>query len=214
MWDGYLTAATEFIAAHDDVTAYVVIDRFHVAKQYRDAFDKLRKQELKRLKQDLSDETYTADCKGMPWILRKNHTALTPSERIRLRRLLGHSSQLHQAYTLREELTALFNQAQTTQHAERWLLAWIEKVVHSDVRCFDKFLNTLRNHWPSILNYFCDRVTSGFVEGLNNKIKTIKRRCYGIRKVTTLFQRLWLDLEGFAHFSSDSPMPVNPMDSR
>jgi transposase len=45
------------------------------------------------------------------------------------------------------------------------------------------------------------RASSGFVEGLNNKIKVIKRRCYGIKKVGTLFQRLWLDLRGYALFA-------------
>lgn len=50
MWDGYLTVVEEFIAAHDEVTARLVIDRFHVAQHYREDFDDLRKQELKRLK--------------------------------------------------------------------------------------------------------------------------------------------------------------------
>lgn len=49
MWEGYLTAIEEFIAAHADVTARLVIDRFHVAQHYRQDFDDLRKQELRRL---------------------------------------------------------------------------------------------------------------------------------------------------------------------
>lgn len=65
---------------------------------------------------------------------------------------------------------------------------------------FDGFIQTLINHWQPILNYFRQRVTSGFVEGLNNKIKTIKRRCYGIRKPSTPFQRIWLDLFGKKRF--------------
>jgi transposase len=52
-----------------------------------------------------------------------------------------------------------------------------------------------------IINYFVNRLSSGFVEGLNNKVKTIKRRCYGILQVTTLFQRLYLDLEGYRRFA-------------
>jgi transposase len=63
--------------------------------------------------------------------------------------------------------------------------------------CFNNFLTTL-DHWiDRIANYFADRLTSGFVEGLNNKIKVLKRRCYGILRITTLFQRLFLDLEGY-----------------
>ena len=52
-----------------------------------------------------------------------------------------------------------------------------------------------------ITNYFLDRQTSGFVEGLNNKIKVIKRRCYGILNVKHLFQRIYLDLSGYTLFA-------------
>ena len=52
-----------------------------------------------------------------------------------------------------------------------------------------------------IINYFDGRLSSGFVEGLNNKVKTVKRRCYGVLRVDTLFQRLHLDLEGYRRFT-------------
>lgn len=205
MWEGYLTAIEEYIATHDDVVARVVIDRFHVAQHYREDFEQLRKQELKRLKKELPQETYDQDCKGTLWLLRKNHTALDDEERVRLRHLLGHSPQLHQAYTFREEMTAIFNQSRNPQEGERRLKAWIRKVQARQLDCFNGFIKTLSAHWQPILNYFQDRITSGFVEGLNNKIKTLKRRCYGIKKVSTLFQRLWLDLEGRDRFFLSTP---------
>jgi transposase len=205
MWEGYLNAIEEYIAAHDDLEAHLVIDRFHVAQHYRDDFDDLRKQELRRLKKELPTETYDQDCKGTLWLLRKNHAALKDEERLDLRRLLAHSSSLHQAYTFREEMTAIFNQSQSPQEGTQRLKAWIRKVQASKLDCFDGFIKTLSVHWQPILNYFEDRITSGFVEGLNNKIKTLKRRCYGIKKVTTLFQRLWLDLEGRDRFFLSTP---------
>ena len=52
-----------------------------------------------------------------------------------------------------------------------------------------------------ITNYFRDRWTSGFVEGLNNKIKVLKRRCYGLTHIGHIFQRIRLDLEGYFIFS-------------
>jgi transposase len=205
MWEGYLTAIEEYVAAHDDLKAHLVIDRFHVAQHYRDDFDSLRKQELKRMKKELPPDLYEQDCKGTLWLLRKNHASLDDEERRDLRRLLSHSPQLHQAYTFREELTAIFNQAQSLAEGERRLTRWLQKVQRSQVDCFEEFIQTLSSHWQPILNYFVDRVTSGFVEGLNNKIKTIKRRCYGIKKVSTLFQRLWLDLEGLHRFFLSTP---------
>ena len=209
MWEGYLNAVEEYIDAHNDVTARLVVDRFHLAQQYRDDFDTLRKQQLKRLKQTLPEETYTQDCKGTLWPLRKNHQDLEDDERKQLRRLFQHAPDLHRAYTLREELTAIFNQAKNIKEAEHRLTCWVQKVKQSAVTSFRPFIKTLTNHWKLILNYFADRVTSGFVEGLNNKIKTIKRRCYGIRKATTLFQRLWLDLEGYRLFASKQPFALS-----
>lgn len=205
MWEGYINAVEEYIATHDDVEATLVIDRFHIAQHYRDDFDGLRKQELTRLKKELPKETYDQDCKGTLWLLRKNHAGLNDEERLSLRRLLVHSAQLHQAYTFREEMTAIFNQAQSIDEGERRLTSWVKKVKRAKLDCFDGFIKTLTNHWQLILNYFEDRVSSGFVEGLNNKIKTIKRRCYGIKKVSTLFQRLWLDLEGRRRFFLSTP---------
>ena len=195
MWEGYLNAVEEYIAEHDDVTARLVVDRFHVAQQYRDDFDELRKQEMKRLNQELPPDVYAQDVKGILWSFRKNHQDLETEERGRLRRLFQLAPRLHRAYTLHEELTAICNHSQTMQEAERRLTSWIKKVERLDATCFRPFLKTLSSHWTLIINYFADRVTSGCVEGLNNKIHTITRRCYGIRKPSTLFQRLWLDLE-------------------
>ena len=205
MWEGYLQAADDFIQEHDEVEAEIVVDRFHVAQNYRGAFDTLRKKEFKRLKLELGKESYDQTCKGMLWLLRKNHAALKPDEQQRLRTLFKHSPLLHQAYTFREELTAIFNRPYTKARAEQAITAWCHKVKASSVRCYDRFIKTLPRYWHYILNYFNHRISSGFVEGLNNKLKTIKRRCYGIIKVSTLFRRIWLDLQGRRRFFLSTP---------
>jgi len=205
MSEGYVTTLEEFIAAHKNVTACLVIDRFHVAQQYRDDFDDLRKEEFNQMKKTLPQQTYDQDCKGTLWLLRKNAADLDDEERMRWQRLFSHAPQLHQAYTCREELTALFNTVQTPKQAATQLDHWIQKAQLRALKCYDGFIKTLRTHWQPILNYFLARVNSGFVEGLNNKIKTIKRRCYGIRKISTLFQRIWLDLEGLDRFFLSTP---------
>lgn len=205
MWEGYTSAVEAFIAAHADVTARLVIDRFHVAQQYRDDFDEFRKRTFRQLKKTLSPETYDQDCKGTLWLLRHNQADLQDEEKTRLQRLFAQAPNLHQAYTFREELTTIFNTTQTPEQATTQLEAWVQTVQASSLTCYDSFIKTLRSHWQPILNYFVARITSGFVEGLNNKIKTIKRRCYGIRKVSTLFQRIWLDLEGRDRFFLSTP---------
>jgi transposase len=196
MWDGYVNAVEEFAAAHIDVTLEVVVDRFHVARNYRDCVDKIRKRECRRLKAELTKAEY-AEIKGVMWIVRKNNRDLTPDERKKLNLLFEYSPALKMAYTFREELTSVFEQDLTVEDGKKRLLKWRDKVRLSSLTGFNNFLTTLEHWIDRIANYFADRLTSGFVEGLNNKIKVLKRRCYGILRITTLFQRLFLDLEGY-----------------
>jgi transposase len=202
MWEGYITAVQEVLPA---VT--VVIDRFHVARQYRDGVDTLRKQELRRLQKELPKEAQ-ADLAETVWPFRKRSTDLDEAEQARLEGLLAHSPALRQAYRLREELTTIFERARTKKEGLRRMYWWRWRVVRSGLRCFDGFLKLLDRWLELITNYFINRQTSSFVEGLNNKLKVLKRRCYGMRNVTRLFQRLTLDLEGYRRFSPwRSPAP-------
>ena len=200
IWDAYLGAAAEFVAAHPDIEANIVIDRFHVAKNYRAGFDTLRKQELRRLRHELPEETYKEVAHGLHWILRYNHANLDEVDKVRLRTLFQHAPRLHQAYSLREELTAIFNKKMNPLTGQHRLEKWAAKVEHSGLNCFDTFLKTLRNHLTTIANYFQRRASSGFVEGFNNKLKIITRRSYGLKRVDSLFRRLWLDVNGYQHF--------------
>jgi transposase len=202
MWDGYLSAAAEFMEAFPELKARIVIDRFHVAQNYRANFDTLRKQELRRLRKELSQETYKEVAHGMHWVLRHNHANLDEVDKERLRILFGYSPKLHQAYTFREELTAIFNMPLKLDEGRRRLEKWAAKVEEWTLTCFDPFLKTLRNHFDAIANYFLRRANSGFVEGFNNKLKTITRRCYGLKVIDSLFRRLWLDLNGYKHFAA------------
>jgi transposase len=77
---------------------------------------------------------------------------------------------------------------------------WMKQVRDSGLSCFDSFLVTLENWLDEITNYFVSRLTSGFVEGFNNKVKVLKRRCYGMTNLKHFFQRLYLDLEGYRLF--------------
>jgi transposase len=200
MWDGYLGAIADFIATHPDVKARIVIDRFHVAKNYRADFDTLRKKEMRRLRKELPDATYKDVAYGMHWILRHNYDNLNDDDKVRLRSLFQYTPTLHQVYTLREELTAIFNMKLSLAEGRRRLEKWLAKVERSTLTCFAKFLKTLRNHLDNIANYFDKRASSGFVEGINNKLKTITRRSYGLKRVDSLFRRLWLDLNGYRKF--------------
>jgi transposase len=195
IWEGYISAAAEVLP-----NAMIVLDRFHVMRHARDGVDTLRKQELRRLKKELPGGV-ADELKHTLWPFRKRADALDPAEQERLETLLAYSPPLRQAYALREQLTAIFDTARSKADGLRRLRWWRRRVEKSALTCFDPFLKLLDTWLDLVANYFISHQTSGFVEGLNNKLKVLKRRCYGLRNVSRLFQRLTLDLEGYRLFS-------------
>ncbi len=195
LYEGFLNAAKEVFPSTTKITA----DRFHVAKLYRGSFDKLRKKEMKRLRKILSDKDYKS-LKGVMWTLIRNKEALSLENKKRLDLLFIHSPKLKEAYDLMNELTDIFNKDINIFHGKHAINGWIGKVQRSKVTCFDTFIKTMKKFKNEIANYFVDKRSSGFVEGLNNKIKVIKRRCYGILNKDHLFQRVYLDISGYARF--------------
>ncbi len=192
MYDGFVNSSKEVFG--DNI---VIIDRFHVAKLYRGKVDNIRKNELRRLKKELSKERYSK-LKGSMWIIRKKNKNLTKEERKTLRLLFSYSPKLKKAYKLSNELTRIFNKKITKKKALKLIKKWKKKVKKHKLEEFYTFLETYDKYSEEITNYFNERQTSGFVEGLNNKIKVIKRRCYGITNPEVLFQRIYLDTRGYS----------------
>ena len=153
--------------------------------------------------QELSEEAY-GQLQGAMWALRKSEETLTDDEKDVLVCLFSHSPCLKMAYEFCHELTSIFDMKLSKRKGRRKIGKWMQKVRASKLRCFDSFLTTLENWLDDIANYFIDRHTSGFVEGFKNKLKVIKRRCYGILNVTHLFQRIQLDLYGHSLFALKS----------
>ena len=181
LWEAYTEAAREALS-----WARIVADRFHVARHYRDAADEVRKHELHRLKKELSKAEYDK-LNGSYRAFRKNAEDLNKEERKVLRRFFKQSTSAKQAYLLREQLTAIFNMNLSKKQAQSKIRGWIQKVRNSGLKCFENFLKLLGNWWEEITNYFIRRENSGFVEGFNNRVKILKRRCYGIFNLNQLF---------------------------
>ena len=196
MYDGFMNAAKEVFGKK----VQIVADRFHVAKLYRNSLEELRKTEMKRLKKELSEAEYKK-LENIMWILRKNKKDLSSDEEKTLNLLFKHSPLLQLAYDFRNELTDIFEENISKAKAKRKIAHWRKKVIKSELTCFDSFLETLDKRMDEITNYFTGRYNSGFVEGMNNKIKVIKRRCYGILNPKSLFQRIHLDLTGYSEFA-------------
>jgi transposase len=195
MYEGFVNAAVEVFGAQS-----LVIDRYHVAKLYRKPLDKLRIKEMARLKSELSTQEY-AKLEGMMWILRKNHECLSEANKASLELVYKYSPVLKKTHSHALRLTHIFNTHTNRKSAVSKINRWIASVQKSGICIFNTFMTTLKKYKPYIGNYFKARKNSGFVEGLNNKIKVLKRRCYGLFKTESLFQRLFLDLQGYQYYA-------------
>lgn len=155
---------------------------------------------MRRLRKELPQEQQESLVQ-MLWPFRKRATVRSDDERARLEGLLAHSPALAQAHTLREALTRSFDTARSKAAGFRRIRFWRKRVERSGLGGSDAFLKRFDNWQEQIANDFVERQSSGFVEGLNNKLKVRKRRWYGLRNIGRLFQRLTLDVDGYRRFS-------------
>lgn len=193
MYDGYINAAKE--ALGKDIP--VVADRYHVSKLYRKSLITLRKKELKKLKKSLTTEKYQELKPAIALLCRRKEYPLTQDEEQKLKPLFEAAPKIKTAYNLCLKLTSIYNTHSTSEEALESINAWVAEVDKSKLACFKDFIKTLRKYQSEICNYFIHRNTSGFVEGFNNKVKVLKRRCYGIFNLQHLFQRIFLDFSGY-----------------
>ncbi|NAS88504.1 hypothetical protein C4E24_02020 [ANME-1 cluster archaeon AG-394-G21] len=134
-------------------------------------------------------------------MLRKDIEGLTVEDLEVLKWLFKCSPILELTYKLCNELTDIFEGDYSKSDAKRKINRWKKRVIKSRLSCFNRFLSTLDKRMGGITNYFINWQTSGFVEGFNNKIEVIKRRCYGIPNVKHLFQRIHLDFVDYSLFA-------------
>jgi transposase len=155
-----------------------VFDRFHVVKLFNEKLSALRRQ----LYHQLQSESERKLLKGTRWLLLKNPENLDPerNERERLLEALALNAPLATAYYLKEDLRQLWMQA-NKRTARRVLRDWLARARASGIRILIRFAATLEEYQEGILAYYDYPISTGPLEGTNNKIKTMKRQAYGFR---------------------------------
>jgi transposase len=158
--------------------ARLVFDRFHVIKLLNEKLTELRRQ-LYREATDLLQKTVL---KGIRWLLLKNPENLDEEqdEHHRLDEALNLNHSLAVAYYLKEELR-LFWEQENYHAANRFLADWCRRADASGIKLLMKFANTLRSHRSGLLAWHSYPISTGPLEGTNNKIKLLQRRAYGYR---------------------------------
>ena len=176
--------ATDMSPAYIDAVAThlpkatLVFDRFHVIKLYNDKLSDLRR----ALYHQFQDTMEKNVLKGVRWLLLKRPENLDPTrnEPERLEEALRLNEPLAIAYYLKEELNEVWEQ-DDEEAAQALLMDWITYAESTGIRMLRQFARTLRFHARGILAYYDYPISTGPLEGTNNKIKTMKRQAYGFR---------------------------------
>ena len=158
--------------------AVLVYDHFHIIKLFNDKLSDLRRELYREAKDQLQKDVL----KGTRWLLLKNPDNLnkTRQEPRRLKEALKLNESLAAAYYLKEDLRQLWEHPDKAT-AELFLDMWIEDAEWSGIRMLQRFARTLQNHRAGILAWYDYPISTGPLEGTNNKIKTMKRQAYGYR---------------------------------
>jgi len=164
--------------------AKVVVDKFHLIRHINGALDKVRSRlqggNRRGKRRDLFRSRY---------ILLKGAERLVDWEKERLNRLFYCYPELKKAWVLKESFRTWYRDTDRSRAEER--LGLLEERIEGDsLPEFKELLHTLDNWREEILNYFDCRITNGFVEGKNNRIKTIKRMAYGYRNLDNFRMRI------------------------
>lgn len=169
MWDGYIETAKAIFP-----NAAIIVDRFHFFSHLQKVVDAVRKQLRKKYPK-------IEELKKIKWLLLKNVEALSPAEKQQLEQLWQnpHYKLLQNVYEAKNNFREILEKKLSPQKAESKFKKWIEKAQALNYHPMDKFID-LFNRWKKyILNYFKFRLSTGIIEGINNKIKLIKRRAFG-----------------------------------
>ena len=158
--------------------AALVFDRFHIMKLFNDRLSELRRE----LYREATDVLEKRVLKGTRWLLLKNWENLDQerNEHQRLEDALVVNRSLAIAYYLKEELRQFWEQPGRIT-AELFLDDWCARARASGIQMLIKFANTLQGHRSGLLAWYEHRISTGPLEGVNNKIKTLKRMAYGYR---------------------------------
>jgi transposase len=157
--------------------AAILYDKFHVIRHLNEALDKIRKNEYARL-----TGNSRKFIKGQKYTLLSHRENLTTDGRRSLKTLLAANKRLNTAYILKEEFGQLWDY-QSEAWASKFFENWKASLKWQRLKPYEKFAKMVERHWDGIAS-FCkpeNKVPLGFVEGLNNKIRVIQRRAYGLR---------------------------------
>jgi transposase len=172
MWKAFRTSTR-----HHAPQAAILFDKFHVLRHLSQALDTVRKREYGRLQ-----GKPRIFIKGQKYTLLAHPQNLTGSARKNLKLLLEANKRINTAYVLKESFGQLWDYNREAW-AKKFFENWRAQLKWQRLKPYEDFADMIERHWDGIAAY-CkpeNKVSLGFVEGLNNKIRVLQRRAYGLR---------------------------------
>ena len=163
----------------------VVFDHYHVAALVNQAIDQLRREQQKEL-----DGLGKKTLKGSRFLLLQNYDNLSVERKERLQNLLSANEPLFTAHCMKEQLRLFWEQTDP-ESARHFLETWCKDAQQCGIRIIARVGKTLAGYRTGLLNYFKHHISNAVTEGLNNKIKTLKRQAYGFRDMEYFILRLY-----------------------
>ena len=163
----------------------IIFDRFHVTKVLNKAVDDLRKAECKKYRDQGLDIG-----KGDRFLLLRNFDDLDNDEKSSLEKLFEINRDIAIAHTMKEQFRVFWD-CKTRNEGSDFLIHWCVQAHLSGITQLKKAAKTLIRHSGGLLNYFDHRITNGKAEGINNKIKVMKRQSYGFRDIEYFILKLY-----------------------
>ena len=182
-------ASAYYVAVQKNLpNATLVFDLFHIVKLMNEKLTTLRRE----LQREAEGQLQKSVLKGTRWLLMKHPDNLDDerNEHQRLNDALQLNHSLATAYYLKEDLRQIWEQTNRRQ-AERFLTDWCARARASGIRVLQTMAKTLQQHRNGILNWYRCPISTGPLEGTNNKIKTLKRQAYGFRDMEYFALKLY-----------------------
>ena len=167
--------------------AMIGYDLFHVLARYgHEVIDRVRVDEANRVR---SDKSHRALVKGSRWMLLRNRDHLDPSQRIRLDELLAANKHLLTAYVLKDDLKRLWSFSDPLKARLFWM-EWRARAFESKLAPLVRFAENLEMKIDYVLSHCLFPLGTSILEGVNNRIKVIKRMAYGFRDDQYFFLKI------------------------
>ncbi len=179
--------STSYIAAFKEYLPNVpiVFDRYHIMALVGRQIDSLRREQ-----QGLLAAEGKRTLKGSRYLLLRNYHSLSDAYQVKLNTLLAANKPLSTMHIMKEQLRLFWEQG-TIEKSERFLKQWVFDALMSGITQLASIGMTILRHWNGLLSYHHHKVTNGYLEGLNNKIKTMKRQAYGFRDMEYFKLRIY-----------------------